>query len=398
MGTYSKVKCNQAPILNNPQLFIVMHKIILARLKFIVILFTVIVFWGCNSNGKYNLKTIVSSEGLKRITFFNYSCMSDGLWTGAVVMAGTLKNGITFQKSWGYLSIEKKVKMSRNAIFDLASLTKTVATATALSICMDRGLFYISAPFNQYLPEYRGTLMEKITVLDLVRHLSGFDNSKPYIEDGKVVENLLNHSPVRKVGKYKYACCNYIFLGLIVEKITNESLDQFCQTNIFTPLEMKDTRWSPLIKPDKQLVVKSIFTPELGIVSDEPARAAKRPIGNAGLFSTAEDLSKYCLMILNNGRYKGKSILSEKAIKLLTTKPDLKSPVSFGWRIDSKYNPSLFSDITLSHTGFTGGSIWIDIKKQKFIIILTNRTGDHDMSQDARIRFAEILLEEMKNN
>lgn len=365
-----------------------------------IILFVVIIFWGFNLDGNFYEKPVVSTKGLKRITCFNDSCMTNNLWTGAVVMAGTLENGITFHKSWGYLSIDKKVEMSKNALFDLASLTKTVGTATALAICMDRGLIDISAPFTRYLPEYKGTLTEEITVRDLARHLSGFDNSKPYIEDGKVVENVLVHSPACLPGQmYKYACINYILLGMIVEKITGESLDQFCQTNIFTPLRMEDTNWSPLIgPPDSKRTVKSIFSPKLGIVMDEPARAAGKAIGNAGLFSTAEDLSKYCLMILNSGRYNGRSVLSEEALQLLSTKPDSTSPVAFGWRVDSEYNPLLLSDKTLSHTGSTGGSIWIDLDQKEFVIILTNRMDAQNKSQYARIRFAEILLEEMKNN
>lgn len=360
---------------------------------FFAIFYINIIFCGCNLSEKSN----VSSIALKRITCFNDSCMTDGLWTGAVIMAGTLKDGVTFHKAWGYLSVDKKVKISENAIFDLASLTKTFATATALAICMDKGLIDISAPFNQYLPEYKGTLLGEITIRDLARHLSGFDNSKPYFEEGKVIENVLKFNPIRQPDqKYEYACVNYILLGMVVERITGKSLEQFSKKNIFAPLMMGDTRWSPLVDPDSQQTVKSIFTPKQGVVADEPARAAKKPIGNAGLFSTAEDLSHYCYMILSNGRYKNKRILSEKAIKLLSTRPNLKSPVAFGWRVDKEYNPSLLSKNTLSHTGNTGGSIWIDIDQKKFVIILTNRTGDHDQAQQTRLNFAELLLEEMQ--
>lgn len=361
---------------------------------FITILGVSIVFFGCTSTEK----SYISSDGLQRITCFNDSCMANGAWTGAVVIAGTLENGVTFRKGWGHLSVDKKIKMTENAIFDLASLTKTFATATALAICMDRNLIDISVPFDYYLPEYKGAIIEDISIRDLARHLSGFDNSKPYLEEEKVVCNVLEYSPIRNPGqKYEYACVNYILLGMIVEKITGKSLDQFCKSNIFAPLMMEDTQWSPLIKPDSQRIVKSIFTPKYGIVSDEPARAAKRAIGNAGLFSTAEDLSKYCLMILNNGMYKSKRILSDKAIQLLSTRPDLESPVAFGWRVDQAYNPSLSSMKTLSHTGHTGGSVWIDIDQQKFVIILTNRTGDHSQGLQARLNFAELLLEEMNN-
>lgn len=161
---------------------------------------------------------------------------------------------------------------------------------------------------------------------------------------------------------------------------------------------MKHTHWSPLSEPDSLQIVKSKFTPKPGVVCDEPARAARHPIGNAGLFLTAKDLAKYCLMILQNGTYNGRKILSERAVQLLTTKPDPKSPVAFGWRVDSEYNPLSFSERTLSHTGFTGNPVWIDLDQKKFVTILTNRTGDHDRFSQALINLAEHLLKEMKNN
>jgi CubicO group peptidase (beta-lactamase class C family) len=322
--------------------------------------------------------------------------MVNGEWTGAVVIAGTLESGIVFHKAWGYLSVDKQVKMSESALFDLASLTKTFATATALAICVDKGLIDLSMPFVNYFPEYKGILLKEVTVQDLARHLSGFDNRKPYIVDGNVVENVLKYSPVRKSG-YEYSCINYILLGMIIEKVTGESLDQFCMNNIFYPLMMKETQWGPLIEADSLQTVKSIFSPKLGDISDEPARAAKKAIGNAGLFSTAEDLSKYCLMILNDGMYKDKRILSGNSIQLLSTRPDMESTVSLGWRVGKDQNPSLLSWKTLSHTGYTGGSVWIDLGQQKFVIILTNRIGDHIKSKQTRHNFAELLLKEMRN-
>jgi serine-type D-Ala-D-Ala carboxypeptidase len=155
---------------------------------------------------------------------------------------------------------------------------------------------------------------------------------------------------------------------------------------------MEDTHWTPLTQPDKLRTVKSVFTPQLGVVSDEPARSANHPVGNAGLFSTADDLAKYCLMILNGGRIKRKTILSKETIQLMSSKPDNRSPASLGWQINPKDNPGGLSEKTLTHTGFTGNSVWIDLDQKKYIIILTNRTGDHGISKQARIKFAENIL------
>ncbi len=368
------------------------------KLKFTIAIFISIVFIiSCNTSGKRHGKEAVSPEGLMQLTQFNDSCMSGGLWTGAVLLSGTLDDGVVFRKSWGHLSVENQIKMPEEAIFDMASLTKPIATVTALAICVDRGLIDVTAPFVQYLPEYKGILMGNATVNDLVRHLAGFDNGKSYLGNGRVVENILNYSPVNPAGqKYTYACVNYILLGLIIERVTGKPLDQFCQTNIFTPLGMKDTHWSPLLEPDTLKTVKSIYTPQLGVVSDEPARMAEQPIGNAGLFSTADDLAKYCMMILNEGRIKGESLLSEKMMQKITIKSDHKSPVTFGWRMDSNDNPSLLSERTLNHTGWTGNSVWIDLKQKIFVIVLTSRTGDHGLAKQSRAEFADHLLKELE--
>jgi CubicO group peptidase (beta-lactamase class C family) len=280
----------------------------------------------------------------------------------------------------------------------MASLTKPVATATALAVCMDRGLVDISAPFIQYLPEYQGKLQGTVTVQDLARHISGFDNRKPYLKGGHVIENLMYHSPVQPPKqKYEYACCNYILLGLIVERVSGKSLSRFCQETIFDPLGMRDTRWAPLLNPDIRRVVKPNSTPVLGVVNDEPARVAGRPIGNAGLFSTADDLAKFCQMMLANGRYGRNQLLSEKAMHALSVKTDTCSPVALGWRVDTSYNPPSLSEATLSHTGSTGNSIWIDPVQQCFVIVLTNRTGVQGHAQNARTELAEYLLKEMRS-
>ncbi len=334
----------------------------------------------------------IPSHNIKAITEFNTSCMSDSLWTGAVVLAGTADK-IVFRQSWGYTSVDKTIELPEDGIFDMASITKPVATATALAICMDRGLVNINAPFDQYLPEYQGELQGTVTVLDLIRHISGFDNSKPYLKfrGAEMIKNLLSNSPVRPPKqKYEYACINYILLGMIVEKVSGELLDKFCKENIFDPLSMQDTRFTPVPKTGR--VVKSPFTPEQGVASDNPARLADRPIGNAGLFSSVDDLAKYCRMILGKGEYGSIRVLSEKALQAMSIKPDTCSPLAFGWFVNGRNNPPSLSEATLTHSGWTGNTIWIDPVRQCFIIVLTNRTGNHGEAMDARAELAELVL------
>lgn len=330
-------------------------------------------------------------HNIEAISSFNDSCMSEGLWSGSVILAGTADSTF-FRHSWGYTSTEKTIRLPEDAIFDLASVTKPI-TATAIAICMDRGQIDIFAPFTQYLPEYQGKLQEPISVLDLARHISGFDNSKSFMTGGPVVENVLHCSPVRPPKqRFEYACINYILLGLIVEKVSGKTLTDFCKENIFGPLSMNDTQWSPVPKSNR--VVKSTFTPEQGVASDNPARAAGRPVGNAGLFSTVDDLSKFCRMILANGKYGENQVLSEKAIQALTVKTDSCSPLALGWFVENRSNPSYLSKATISHTGWAGNTIWIDPEQQCFVIVLTNRSGDHGRASRARAKLAELVLKE----
>lgn len=260
---------------------------------------------------------------------------------------------------------------------------------------MGRGLLDPDAPFTKYLPDYRGKLREPVTIRDLSRHISGFPNQKPYDVVGEVVERILDFGPIRPVGEmYEYSCGNYILLGIIAERILGSDLNSICVENIFSPLGMTDSRWAPLPNPDPSRVIRYSEYDTFGIASDPPARNALHPVGNAGLFSTAADITVFCRMMLARGEYDGRRILSEDVVDFLGTRPDMRSPVAFGWRVDSRYNAPSLSSRTLSHTGWTGNTVWIDPEKQLYVIVLTYRsTGDHDKAQEVRINIAELALQ-----
>lgn len=325
---------------------------------------------------------------------FNGVCLSNGLWTGAVVVSGT-GDRVLFRRAWGWMDKERTRPMREDALFDLASVTKPVGTATAVALCVDRGWIDPDAAFTNYLPAFAGALTGPVTVRDLARHLSGFDNRKPYDRSGQVVERVLRQSPVRSAGeRYEYACCNYILLGLIAEHLSGKSLDAFCRDEIFAPLGMRDTCWAPLPAPDAARVVRQAATGTLGVASDPPAQHAGHPLGNAGLFSTAADLSAFCRMVLADGVCGQRRILSERALRLLAERPDGRSPVAFGWRADPVFNPPSLSASALSHTGWAGNTVWIDRAKRRYVVMLTNRLGDHEQAEKARIELAERVLRE----
>lgn len=324
---------------------------------------------------------------------FDANCMSNGLWTGAVVMSGT-PDKVSFKQAWGWMDKERTFRMREDAVFDLASVTKAVGTTTAIAWGIERGLIDPDAVFTNYLPGYRGALKGAVTVRDLARHLSGFNNSKPFDQEGRVIEGILQFSPARPPGEpYEYSCGNFILLGLIAEQVSGRRLDDLCREHVFEPLGMCNTRWAPWADPDPARVVRQAAEGTCGIASDSPARHANRPLGNAGLFSTADDLAAFCRMMLADGCARdGRRILSATAMRLLTTRPDARSPVSFGWRMDPSFNPPSLSKETLSHTGWAGNSVWIDPVRQTYIVVLTNRLGDHTKAARARLELAELIL------
>ncbi|OGV57359.1 MAG: hypothetical protein A2283_18435 [Lentisphaerae bacterium RIFOXYA12_FULL_48_11] len=331
------------------------------------------------------------------VVTLNADCISNGLWTGVAVLVGT-PGKVVFRKALGWMDREKTVPMRVDAIFDLASVTKAVGATTAIAICVDRGLINPDMVFTNYLSAYRGMLKGPVTVRDLSRHISGFDNSKPYDREGQVTGLILDFSPVWMAGeRYHYSCANYILLGLIVEQVSGKNIADFCRENIFDPLGMRDTQWAPLPNPDTNRVVRQAATQTMGVASDPPARNAGHPLGNAGLFSTVDDLGVFCRMMLACGQNGEKRILSEKAVRMLGTRPDKRSPVSFGWRADPEYNPPSLSEATISHTGWAGNSVWIDPERNCYAVVLANRMGDNGKAAKARMELAEFVLKTMKN-
>lgn len=174
---------------------------------------------------------VQTAESVERVS------LSNELWTGAVAWIGT-PDGVILKRSWGWMDKAKKFPIHENAIFDLASVTKVVGTTTAVALCMDRNLIDSDTVFTNYLSTFKGALKGPLTVRDLARHISGFNNSKPYDIEGKVKQRILKFSPVRPAGTaYDYSCANFILLGLVVEKVTGENIADFCRENVFDPLQ-----------------------------------------------------------------------------------------------------------------------------------------------------------------
>jgi uncharacterized protein YbbC (DUF1343 family)/CubicO group peptidase (beta-lactamase class C family) len=308
--------------------------------------------------------------------------IADGNIPGAVLIVG--HNGkVVYRKAYGCRALEpKREPMTLDTVFDLASLTKVIATTTAVMQLVELGKVRLNDPVAKYLPDFAQNSKDDVTVRQLLTHYSGFepdlDLKTPW--EGKetayhmAFAETLQNPPG---SAFVYSDINFITLGALVEKVSGEPLDQYATRHIFTPLKMLHTRfvppesWKPKIAPTQYDENEHMLR---GVVHDPTARRMGGVAGHAGLFSTADDLSKFAQALLNGGA----GILSPLAVEKMTTPetpPAAPLLRGFGWDIDSPFSSNrgdLLPVGSFGHTGFTGTSLWIDPTTQTYIILLTN--------------------------
>lgn len=314
----------------------------------------------------------VVEEGLRR-----------GNMPGCVVMIG--HRGSTWAKAYGMRQLKPVEKpMSLSTVFDLASLTKPIATATSILQLSEQGLIDLDAPAANYLPKFASHGKDKITIKQLLTHQGGLipDNSlKDYLEGRDTAFEKIDHLTLRgEAGEqFIYSDVGFIVLGEIVEKISGLRQDAYTQKNIFGPLKMRETGYLP----NDQLRQRAAATQERngswmqGEVHDPRAYEMEGVAGHAGLFSTAQDLSRYAKMVLNGGELDGVRVLKEETVQKMIAPVKVSSGIrSLGWDKQTGYSSNkgdLLSDQAIGHGGFTGTAIWIDPAQDLYVIFLSNR-------------------------
>ena len=330
------------------------------------------------------------------------SCIEKNIASGVVVCAGDA-NGNTYTYAVGTTEKGGGYPLTADSIFDIASVSKAVGTASSLAICKDRGLINFDEPFTKYLPSYSAKLQTTPTVRQLSMHVSGFAG-KPY-NDAKNGKDMLRQScefsPSNKpLTKYEYACWNYILLGQILENISGRTLKEFASTEIFEPIGMTSTSFGKPKTKDESRLVKTINTQKAGQISDPHAFIIFRDglcAGNAGVFSTANDLAKFCRVILNGGiTENGKKIFDKSFIDLTQTSWRDESGVarSFGWDKSRKSLPTNFSDNSITHSGWSGQSVFIDLERKRYVVVLTVRLSAYAKSKESRKEIASLIFED----
>jgi len=307
--------------------------------------------------------------------------IQDGQIPGAVVLVGH-DDKVVYRKAFGYRSLEpRRELMTVDTIFDIASLTKVVATTTAVMQLFERGKVRLNDDVVKYIPEFGQNGKEDITVRQLLTHYSGLapdiDLQTPWQGKETAYRMAFEETPQQPPGSgFIYSDTNFIVLGALVEGVSGMTLDQYTKANIFTPLKMLRTRflpdaaWRPKIAPTEYDEHGAMLR---GIVHDPRARRMGGVAGHAGLFSTADDLSKFAEALLA-----GSKILSPPTVEKMTTPeqpPNAPAARGFGWDIDSPFSSNrgeLLPVGSFGHTGWTGTSMWIDPTTRTYIILLSN--------------------------
>ena len=312
--------------------------------------------------------------------------LADGAFPGAIAVVGN-RAGIVASYGVGQLDAADPTRPTITTMYDLASLTKIIATTSLMLQLVDAGRVALDTPAVRYLPDWRGPRAAEITVRQLLTHSSGLAAWRAFYKEATdkadARAQLMLVGPDAPPGtRFLYSDMNFMLLGMIAVRLTGMPLDSAFQVLVAKPLKLVDTRFLP----DPSLRVRIAPTEYdpwrqrqlRGEVHDENASRFGGVSGHAGLFSTATDLSRVARMWMNGGTLDGVRVASAATVAQFTRAQDtLISKRALGWETPNGTNSAghRLSPRAFGHTGFTGTSIWIDPSRDVFVILLTNRVN-----------------------
>ncbi|MDZ7374870.1 MAG: beta-lactamase family protein [candidate division KSB1 bacterium] len=352
----------------------------------------------------------MSSERLRRLDALVEEAIANQDIPGAVLLVAR-KGKVVWRKAYGRSQLVPSVEPMRvDGIFDLASITKPVATASAVMLLVEEGRLRLQDPVRLHIPEFspyvdpEGRTAEDARIFHLLTHTSGLpayinaDTAAAVLGRPCTREDLARYiarlPKIAAPGKvFRYSCLGFITLAAIVERVSGRPFDQFARERLFEPLGMRDTGFVPPPEKLHRVVPTEVVDgkPLRGVVHDPLARLQNGVSGNAGLFSTADDLLRFSLMLLNEGELDGVRLFSPLSVRAMTS---VYPAVAFagrglGWDIASDYSSNggdLFPPSGFGHTGYTGTSLWIDKQTQTVVILLANRVHPVDDGSVVRLR------------
>ena len=314
---------------------------------------------------------------------------------GAVVLVGQNEQ-ILYRKAFGHRAVVPNTEpMTVDTVFDLASLTKVVATTTSIMQLVEAGRISLEDPVTRYIPQFRRHGKSQITVRHLLTHMSGL---RPGINPmvrwkgyRAAIEQIIDDVPLTRPGeRIVYSDLNFILLGEIVRRVSGMSLDQYAHEHLFKPLGMYDTLYHPAAKIQSRIAPTERCwksgrpcggpdgTMLRGLVHDPTARRMGGGPGHAGLFSTVDDLSIFCRMLLGGGVFGQTKILSPNTIFVMTSPS---TPLNngyvrgLGWSLDTTWDDGKgsHSPLPIDHSGYTGTKLWLHPETGLYIVFLSNR-------------------------
>lgn len=358
-----------------------------------------------------NLQSQAPAELAQRLQALVQAEIAAGKLPGAVVLVGH-RGRVVYRQAMGQRAIVPQAEaMTPDTVFDVASLTKVVATATATMMLVERGELRLADTVGRWIPELQQEAAKRVTVLQLLTHVAGyapdFDLKQAWTGREGMLRALASEGLAHAPGsKFVYSDIGFIVLGEIIERVSGRRLDQFFAQEIATPLGMRDSafrrvdpsglasdeaalaRMAPTerIRGQQSYLGSSFQGPAAqgqrmlrGQVHDPTAHRMSGVAGHAGLFSTADDLARFAQMVLNGGALEGRRLLSAASIARMTS-PVVVSEEGWtrglGWDMASPFSANrgeLFPLGSYGHTGFTGTSLWIDPVSQTYVVFLSNR-------------------------
>jgi CubicO group peptidase (beta-lactamase class C family) len=309
-----------------------------------------------------------------------------GHFPGAVVLVGH-RGRVVYRQAFGQRCLEPRLQPMRvDTIFDIASLTKVVATTTAIMQLSEHGLLSIDDPVVKYWPEFGENGKDTITLRQLLTHTSGLrEDINPrarWSDYREALQAIAVDKPLKPPGTvFRYSDVNFIVLAEIVRRVSGQSLDVYCTDKIFKPLGLRQTSFNPPKAWQDRISPCNVLNGHLrwGEVQDPTAFRLGGVAGHSGVFSTADDLAVFAQMLLDGGVSRGVRILKSGTVAAMTKPQDIAGSLirrGLGWDIKSIFTQEFnefFPAGSFGHTGYTGSSIWIEPRSQTYLIILTNR-------------------------
>ncbi len=317
---------------------------------------------------------------------------------GAVLLVGQADQ-VLHRKVLGWrATVPNPELMTADTIFDIASLTKVVATTPSVLRLWEQGKVDLNAPIGHYLKEFNNAAFQDVTVARMLTHSAGMPDlpsrdamARGFPEAARLQAKVGLAAPPGSV--FLYSDTGFILLGELVRRVSGDPLDRFAQRQFYRPLGMRDTAFAPPPTWRKRIAPTEVVNahgPLRGVVHDGNARLLNGVAGHAGVFSTAADLSRYCRMLLAGGALGGKRYLKESTVRAMFTPTVIgESTRGLGWDIASPYSRTLgayFPLGSVGHTGFTGTAIWMDPPTQVYMILLTNRVHPYGKGDVAELR------------